>query len=228
MTDKSVYLVDRTAQADLIGYLKSPTSGRLQTFVMGFERQLVADQRIQRAVELAAGGFGRALLFERPGGGIARIGERRLPDVFPLPVQSFERAERHQHLAANFEKGRVIVPGKPQRHGADRPYVRRHVVAARPVAARHGLRQATVLISQADRRAVEFQLAYVFHRFHLLADANIEFVQLVERIGIRQRQHRITVFHGAKLIGRIAADAMRRRIGIVELRVGFFELLQLA
>ena len=227
-TDVLVDFVHVAAQGDLVRDFKSPLTGRHQAVVMRSERQVVADERIERTVELAPGRLGRALLLERTGGRIAGIGERRLAYILPLAIQSLERTEGHQYLAPDLEIGRIARPPQLQRNGTYRPDIGRHVIAARTVAARHGPQQTAVLVSQADCGSVELQFAYILGLADLLANPRVELPDLVERVGVGKRQHRIAVLDRTEFVGGVAPHAPGRRVGIVELGMGRLQLLQLA
>ena len=67
---------------------------------------------------------------------------------------------------------------QPQRHGAHRADVGRHVVALDAVAAREGLHEPPVFVGERNGRAVELQLAYVVRRACLAFDASEELVHV--------------------------------------------------
>ena len=97
--------------------------------------QVVARQLVERAVQSAPGHHGRRQLFERPCGGVARIGEKRLAGGFALGVETVERRIGHQDLSPYFEQIGIALARQHQRHAADRADVGRHVVARGAVAA---------------------------------------------------------------------------------------------
>ena len=185
MTDIGVDLLHRTTKCNLIGDLEPPLPRSLQTFVVRFERKALADQRIERAVQLATGSLRRILLLERSGRSITWIGKWSLPDIFPLTVQPFERLIRHQHLTPYLEKGGVIRSVQLQRHTADRPYIGRDIVAPRSVTPRYPTKQPSVLVGQADSRSIELQLAHILRLADLLAYPIVKLANLLHRVGIR-------------------------------------------
>ncbi len=109
MGDESVDLGGGTADTAAVGDLETPLAGLLQTLPMGLERKAVARKLVERTIQPTARDHGRLLLLERPGGGVARIGEQRLPGGLALGVDLVERSVRHQHLAANLEERRPIT-----------------------------------------------------------------------------------------------------------------------
>ena len=228
MGDEFVDLRDAPADAHFVRDFESPFACLLQVFPMRVVGQVVARQLVERAVQAAAGHDGRRQLFERPCGGVARIGEKRLAGGFALGVETVERRIGHQDLSPYFEQIGIALARQHQRHAADRADVGRHVVARGAVAACHGLRQAAVVVGERNGRTVEFQFADEFRFAHLLFDPFDEFVQLVERIGIAQRQHREAVPHAAELRGDVAAHAHGGGVGVGVFGVRRFEFLQLA
>ena len=59
---------------------------------MAREGQLVARQLVERAVQSAPGHHGRRLLLERPGGGVAGVGEELLAVGLALGVEAVEQS----------------------------------------------------------------------------------------------------------------------------------------
>ena len=187
--------------------------------------QIVARQLIERAIQSPPCHDGRRQLFERPCGGVARIGEERFAGRFAFGVEPVERGVGHQNLASDFEEVGIAVARQLQRNAADGADVGRDVVALGAVAARHGLQQAAVIVGERDGRAVEFQFADELRLSHLLFDAFDEFVQFVERIGVSQRQHRKAVPHAAELRRDVAAHTHGGGVGIGVFGVRRFQLL---
>ena len=226
--DEVVDLGARAADAHPVRDLESPRAGLFETLPVGLEGQVVARQLVERAVQSAARHDRRGLLLECARRGVARVGQQRLARCFALGVQAVERGVGHEYLAADFKQIGPVVAAQHERHAADRADVGRHVVARRAVAARHGAQQPAVLVGERDGRAVELQLADELRRTDLAFDAVDELVQLVERIGVSEREHRKAVAHGAEFRRQIAAHALRGRIGIGAFGVGAFEVLKLA
>ena len=228
MLDEGVDLRRAAADARRIRDFEAPFAGFFETLPVGRERQVVARHLVERAVQSALGHHGRRLLFERPGGGVAGVGEELLAVGLALGVEAVERGVGHQYLAPYLEI--VGPPRAPQAqgnraHGAD---VGRHVVALHAVAARHGPQEASVLVGERDGRAVEFQFADVVRGAGLALDAGDELVQFVQRVGVAQREHCIAVLHGLELRREVAPDPHRRGIGVFEFGMRAFQLLKLA
>jgi hypothetical protein len=226
--DVVVHLARAAADAHGVRNLESPLPGFYEALPMGLERQVLARQLVERAVQSAAGHHRRGLLLERPGRGVARIGERRLAVLFALGVEAVERSIRQQDFAPDLEELGPVVAPQSQRHRADRPHVGRHVVAPGAVAAREGLYQQAVFVGERDGRAVEFEFGDQLRFARFALDAGDEFVQLVERIGVAQREHREAVFHAPELGGRVAAHPQRRRRGVGPFGMLGLQPLQLA
>ena len=115
-----------------------------------------------------------------------------------------------------------------QRDGADGFYVQRDVFASAAVAARYGADECTIFVLQGDAQAVEFVFGDVLDFFMAadLADAAIEFAEVVVRIGIVEAEHGAGVLDGFKSRTGCAADTQRGRIGSDEFRVGGLQFVQ--
>lgn len=118
-------------------------------------------------------------------------------------------------------------------HGAD---VLRHVLAGFAVAARGGLHQHAVFVTQVDRKAIELQFSGILDRriglgqSQFLAHPRIE-SQRTARFSIgfgADRQHRHHMPHFGEGVERRAADPPGRRVGRNEFGVFGFERLQFA
>ena len=68
----------------------------------------------------------------------------------------------------------------------------------------------------------------VLRRADFALDALDELVELLERVGVAERQHREPVPNGAELARQVAAHAHRRGVGVGQLGMGAFELLEFA
>ena len=98
----------------------------------------------------------RIKLLERAGGGVARVGEKRLTRRLALAIEFLERGDGIIDLAAHLENRGVGLDLQRQR--ADGAQVRRDVVAAAAVAARQALHELPVLVAQAHGDAVDLRL----------------------------------------------------------------------
>ena len=195
---------------------------------MGGEGQVVARKLVEYAIQTAARYDGRRLLFERSGRSVAGIGQERFSGRLAFGVEAVERGVGHQDFTPDFEVVGPVAVAQHEGYRAHRADVGRHVVALLSVAARHGAQQPPVFVGERDGRAVELQFAGVIRRADLALDALDELVELVERVGVAQRAHRIAVAHGAELACEVAAHALRRRVGIGELGMRRLQLLELA
>ena len=220
----------RLAAADphLVRYVESPFAGFPHTLPMGRAGQVVASQLVERAVQPPLGDYGRGLLLERARCGIARIGQQRFAVLLAFAVEAVERGIGHQHFAPYFEEIGVVAPLQVQRNGANRADIGRYVIAPCAVAPRHGTEQSSVFVGERDGRAVELQLTDQVGGPHLPLDAVDELVQLVERVGVAQREHREAVADGPKVGGQVAAHAHRRRVGVGILGILPLEVDELA
>src|SRR6476646_9219370 len=88
-------------------------------------------EEFQRAARRDAG----IELAQRPGRDVARVREERLAGGGALLVDREKPSPLHIDLAAHFEHVRPIRAGETRRDRANRPYIRRHVLAGDAVAA---------------------------------------------------------------------------------------------
>src|SRR5699024_12026275 len=147
---------------------------------------------------------------------------------YTLPLSLHDALPIYVYLAPHFQIRGKSVSGKHQRNAADGTHVFRHVVAHRPVAPRHGTYQTSRFVHERYGRSVELELACEFRIAGLLRHPVEKLFQFFERIGIGKGHHRITVPYRLETVGPVAAYPLGGRIGVVELRMGLFELLKLA
>ena len=179
-------------------------------------RPSAAPMAVAEERQRARRGDGRIELADRPGGGVARVGEGRQAFGGPRLVEAREGGQRQVHLAAHLDDGRRRGAAEPQRDRVDRPQVGGHVLADRAVAARRADREHAVAIGQRDREAVDLGLDDVAERhvvepaaFEQAPIARVPGAQLVGVARVGEREHRLEVAHLLELLQRPA----RRRAG---------------
>ena len=172
----------------------------------------------------------RVFLAQRAGRGVARVRRDPLARGGGALVERPEAGEGHVDLAPHLEHGRRVVIAERERDRADRAQVRRHVLALLAVAAGRAADECAVLVDERDRRAVDLRLEHVHDRLvrveplpHVLAPLEH---RLVGR-DLLERAHRRQVPYLLEPVGERRADALGRRVGRDELRVGRLELLEL-
>src|SRR5690606_31432208 len=108
---------------------------------------------------------------------------------------------------------------------ANGSYVGGDIIAPNTVAPRYAACQPSIFIRQADRHAVELQFAEVFvgFAFKRALNTSVKFFQLLPAVGVSQREHRIAMVDRGKLFGDGSPDALRGRIGALELRELFLQ-----
>ena len=161
--------------------------------------------------------------------GVARVDIPGLALRLHLRVQALEGGDRKVHLAAHLEDiGQSRERLDCERDAADRADVGGHVLTDGAVAAGGGAHQAAVLVGEADRQAVDLQLSAVVDvGADGAANAAVEAADLVERERVLQAEHRRAVPHLRELLRRLAAHALRRRVGGDQLRVLLLEPAEL-
>ena len=218
-----ILVIGRTANAGVLRHLKSPTTSRLQRLPMGRERQLSGCNLVERAVQTSLCHNRRLLLFERSCRSISRVGEELFASRLSLRIQTVERCIRHKYLAPNLELGRVVAR-KSQRNGADGANIGGNIVATLAIASGNGTKQLAILVGERYGCSVELQLADKLRFALLLLDALDELVQTLNRVGVRQREHRVAVLHILKLRGLVAAHSHRWRVLVGILGVSLLQL----
>ena len=170
------------------------------------------------------------LLPQRPGRGVARVGEDGPARLDVRLVELLERRHRQEHLAAHLHQrrqGEGVGGREPVRHALDGLHVGRDVLPRRPVAAGQGTRQAAVLVEQVDREPVDLELAeQVGVRDALAAQPLVPGLELVGGEGVVQALHPLQVIDGRELRGDRAADLLGGRVGCPQLTELLLQLLQ--
>ena len=102
------------------------------------------------------------------------------------------------------------------------------------VAARDAAHEAAVLVGQRDAQAVDLELGDVRRarcppaRSSAAAEARVELAQLVLAVGVVEAEHRRQVRDRLEALGGPAADALGRRVGILQLGMRLLERRELA
>src|SRR5690606_27342566 len=217
-------------EPDGVRHAQPPAAQRAEHVVVALEgrapnrEDLVGDE-----VERALRRVGRVGRGQRAGRRVARVRERLLAVLEQPAVQLLERAHVHHHLAAHGEQPRraPAVQAQPQRHGRDRPRVRRDVLAAPAVAARDRTGEHAVLVDQLDGRTVQLGLqdeACVAGSIAAHAgDEARDDVALARRL---EAGHGRYVLDRPELRGRLARDALRGRVGRDQVGEALFDALQ--
>ncbi len=167
---------------------------------------------------------------ERSGGRVAGIGECGLPRLGSGFVQCHERLRGHVDLAPNLQHVRhLLAIVQTQRNRPDRPDVCGDIVAYFAVASRGAGCQNAILVSQADRQAVDLQLDHivVIGRAQLLANPLVERLQLIGVVCVVDAQHGDAMANRGELPQRPASDALRGRVRRHQLRVLRLQPLEL-
>ena len=179
----------------------------------------------------------RVLLPQRAGGGVARVGERRLARLDERGVELLERLDREEDLAAHLQPGRHAVPGLATGGGlqgardlGDGADVVGDVLPGAAVAAGRGPDQAAVLVEQVDRQPVDLELAQVAH----LDAADVApgplgpGGDLLLAEGVVQAEHPLDVLDRRE-VGRVGApDRLGRALRRPQLGVGVLQRLEVA
>ncbi len=166
----------------------------------------------------------------RPGRGVSRVLEQRLPFGFPLGVDPGEGRTRQVDFAADLDAARRRAAQR-QGDGADRSDVGGDVFAAHAIAARGAADQLPGLVGQGNAEAVDLELGDVGHRRVAEAgafpEALVEGAEVVLVVGVVEAEHLGEMLDGRKRPGEDPAHALGRRVGRDEIRVGLLETFEL-
>ena len=121
-----------------------------------FAAGLVAVER-----QAAAGGDRRIDLAQRPRRRVAGVGEETVLALGLATVQLLEGREGEEHLAADLQRRRDALAPEADREVLDGADVRGDVLPGGAVAAGGAAHEATLLVEERDREAVELGLADV-------------------------------------------------------------------
>ena len=158
---------------------------------------------VENDVELAPGDEAGVELFERAGGGVARVGEGFFAGRSALGIDFRKHFLREVNLAAHFQQSRTVVPPVPGRRDACPTLelqgqtangfeIRGNVVAGHAVAARGADGENPVLVPEIDRHAVDLRLNAPVELFvgNELLNALDELPHFILRICVVETHHR--------------------------------------
>ena len=176
-------------------------------------------------IQPAFGGHGGVFLPQAPGGGVARIFERRFAAVFLRGHQLGEHRALHIYLAAHLNIGEGLA--QLQRDTAHGAQVFGDVLAHVAVAARGAAHEHAVFIFKRDRKPVDLGLHNVGSVREPLAHAPVEIPQLLKGERVLQALHADLVPHLGKQALRLPAHARGGGVRPLILRVLCFQRQQL-
>ena len=240
VVDVFLDLRDVGAEAPVRRDGQAPAGRGVERLAVGVELDGLGGDVIEGADQAAVRHFFGVGELERAGGGVARVGERRLFLRLALAVEGVEGGVGHQDLAADLEFLRIIAL-QLLRNAGDAADIVRDVVSLHAVAAGEGLDQLSVAVGQADGGAVELEFAAVGEGDAVqgLVGPRGEFFDLADGIGVAQREHRVAVGALDEALARAAlrvgahrgvevgADAVGGGVGRVELGEFGLQPLQL-
>ena len=145
-----------------------------------------------------------------------------------LLVEPHQVGIGHVDFAADFEHCRRVFAAKLHGHIAERANVVRDVVADAAVAARRRLLEPAVFISGRDRHAVDLELddPLDFLAGEQLFGPLAVCLQLLDAVGVVDREHRHPMRDRMQLRDRAIADPLRGAVGRDQLGMLRFELLE--
>ena len=129
----------------------------VQGFAVGLEGPALAELEVKdQNIQLAGSGDFRVQLPERPGGGVAGIGEKGLSPLLPGLVEGMEHGLWHEDLAPDDQPFRRVL--QPKRNGADGLQILGDILAHQAVAPGGPPDEAAVPVLQRHGQAVHLGL----------------------------------------------------------------------
>ena len=165
-------------------------------------------------------------LLKRAGACIARIGEFLEPGRRLAGVELDEALARHVGLATDFQ-GLRGVGRQGLWNGRDRGRVCGDVVPDDAVATGRRLHEASVLIAERQRNAVDLRFDNVSEARNRLADEGVEIGEFALGVGLVQGLHRRIVRDLGKALGDAAGDLADGRGFVLELGILVLESQEL-
>ena len=147
-------------------------------------------------------------------GCITRVNKSFLTRCQRFFVIGFKTSFWHEHFAANFQHVRVAIAKQTQRNTFNSTNVVRDVLARCSVSARCTTNQASILIQEADSRAIKFWLGRIADQIAGVLNLQtsthtpVEVQQLIFRKCVFQGQHRHFVLNGAKRCNWLGAHTL--------------------
>ena len=168
---------------------------------------------------------------ETAGGCVPRIRKERLSLGFTLLVDPLEPGVGQVDLAPNLHHLGPAAALQRERHVGDGAEVGGDVLADLAVAPRGAHREPAVLVGQAHRGAVDFDLGGVAGLADLGHQAGVALLpggQLVGGEGVGEREHGAPVGVLGQRTGHRRADPLRRAVGRLDLGMLRLQALQVA
>ena len=213
MSDEVIYRVN-AGQDGHLTRLETPALERHDTLIMGFKRQVVAQEEIEHGVQATAGDFGTILEFKGACSGIAGIGEQRFLVELAFLVEFLETFPGQQNLASHLKFVRQVIGAHNlQRHRLDSNDIGCHIITLHAITSRDGTHQPTMLIGDRNRSAVIFHLAHNLARLAskaILGTAQ-EILHLLDAIAIGQRHHGALMPYLSKSLGDVTTHTLGGR-----------------
>ena len=161
------------------------------------------------------GGELRIELANRPGRGVPGVHERGQAGLGSALVERGEIRQRHVHLPAHLYQRRRVRVLQPQRDGRDCPQVVGDVLADLTVAAGGAALEHAVAVDERDRQPVDLGLGDELELRvgdplprEVVAHPLDPGLEVLGRVGVPQRQHRLRMANLLQLGDRLRRDAL--------------------
>src|SRR5262249_25139844 len=160
-------------------------------------------------LQAALGAQSRIQQLQAPSSCVARVGEKSPALLLLQLVQAREFLIGHVDFTADLKRvwGALALRPQSKRNVPDRTQIVRDVIPARTVTASCPKREATVLVQEGDRDAIDLLLDDVLGLLSLepAANADVKLAQVGLVIGVVDGQHRHAVADGTKARDGLAA-----------------------
>jgi len=208
---------------------QAPSENLTVELFLGFQREVGGiAETVENNGERAFGNFAGIEEFEGAGGGIAGIGEKRLPFFFAALVEGGKGGFRKIHFATEFDARRKA--GDEKRKVADGLNILGDIISALPVTAGEPLGEATILVAEADREAVDLGFDCEFRSLpvEIFFNPIKKLLKLLLAIGVVEALHSDGVGDGSKRVEGGTADLAGGGVFVCQFGMRSFEIEELS
>ena len=193
--------------------------GRVRPRANAMHEHAESPEALVHALNFGRRLFGRFLLTQASGCGVARIRKHLLPRLNLVGIELLKHVDAEEHFTAHFNDRRETGAGQSGGDARDKRNVFGDVFADHPVAAGGCRHQHAVFVAQVNGKAVNFQFAQVTNVATSIArDLVGPRREFRDREHVVETQHRLSVRDGAEQRGIcLAADRLGWRIVTLQL-----------
>ncbi len=220
----------RHLKAQLTQHVQRPRMGAQSLHGILTLRVGPVAKAVDEGFQLALGGLGGGLHPQAPGGGIARVSEKRQAGGGPVGVDLGKAVLTDDHFPPELDPLETeLTEFSRQRDGADHAGIVGDLLAQHAVTPSGGPHQFIIFVDQGDGSPVELRLhgvgqrgrlVHVQHPLHL----PVELRQIFGIVAVAQAEHGREMGHGLKITREIAAYPLARAVGGYQVGVFFLQI----